>query len=55
MRYTIRACLIVFMLACCNGCMTQTVTRMTGGGAKTGTPVSSTTYWMWQPEFWQHK
>jgi hypothetical protein len=54
MRYTLLTGLIMVMLACGNGCMTQTVTT-TGAGTAGRKPLSTQTYWIWQPEFWQHK
>jgi len=53
MRYTVFAMLIG--LACCGGCMTQTVTRKTGMGQSEGKVLSSRTIWIWQKEFWVHK
>ncbi len=47
MRSTLAIILVV--LACCTGCMTQTTER--GGKGTTETRK----VWIWQKEFWSHK
>ena len=55
MKCTLLAGLMIAMLACCGGCMTQTVTGMTNEGMEKSEPLSTNTYWIWQGGFWQHK
>jgi ABC-type glycerol-3-phosphate transport system substrate-binding protein len=46
---------VVLALACCTGCMTHTVTGMSGIGTSDGKPATTHVYWVWQRAFWQHK
>ena len=46
------ALVVLIALACCGGCMTQTVTRKPGYGASQDSIVRSRTVWIWQKDFW---
>ena len=39
-------------LACCAGCINQTVTRGKGLGQPGGKVLRSRTLWIWQKDFW---
>lgn len=46
---------MIAALSLCGGCMTHTVTRLSGSGSQDGQTVHSRTIWIWQRDFWKHK
>ena len=53
-----RVCPVIALLiglACCAGCINQTVTRGKGLGQPGGKVLHSRTIWIWQKDFWGSK